>query len=671
MAVSYIDEAEIKHAICLLKPENELFEVRIIPANRKQKPYVGYFKDADVLIRELKKQPLKGANVYITLQMIKEACYSREQRDCFVQGASTTSDNDIEGYCWLMIDLDPTRPSGVSSSEEELQKAKDLGNKIYQYLESLGFEKPFLGFSGNGVHLLYKVQIANIPEREELIKKCLMALDILFSTDAVKVDCSNFNPSRICKLYGTLAQKGANTADRPHRMSKVVSKAEEYKATDIQYLEKLCEVIPKEPDKPKGYNHYSPSDFDLEDWMYKHGLNYRKVNEDAYTKYVLEECPFDPEHTAPDASIFKMKNGAIGFHCFHRSCQFKTWQDVRIKYEPDAYEKKKQYLEKQSYKSFNRDTKPEPKVIEENDIPTEFTPKYMKNKPREIRSYIKTGFDSFDRKYIGLAKKQLTLLSGYSGGSKSTFLSQVMLNAVDQGNRVYCFSGELDSDDLYEWLLLQAAGKSNTEEGLNPGFYKVKDEVRPKILDWLDGKFWLYNNDKGYDFAAILDHITKKIRELKIDLVCIDNLMAMDISSLGDTKNDQQKAFVWQLHELAIKERVHIIVVCHPKKPTGLLTMYDVSGASEIVNAADNIIYVYRVTQQFKNAYKDYYKIDWTYGYTNVWHMAKARHGSITDDYVGMTYEPETKRLKDTLTDNRTYGWDNEVIIPSQWQIQY
>ena len=107
MAVSYIDEAEIRRTISVMKPDGELFEIRIIPANKKQKPSVGYFKNVDVLLRELKKQQLKGTNVYITLQKIKDACYSREQRDCFVVGASTTSDNDVEGYNWLMIDLDP------------------------------------------------------------------------------------------------------------------------------------------------------------------------------------------------------------------------------------------------------------------------------------------------------------------------------------------------------------------------------------------------------------------------------------------------------------------------------------------------------------------------------------------------------------------------------------
>lgn len=666
--MAMIDEAEIQRAIEALKPEGELFEVRVISASKKDKPYVGYFTDAITLIRELRKVITKGSNVYITLQVINEACYSREQRDTFIKGASTTTDNDIDGYDWLMVDLDPTRPSGVSSSEEELQAAKDLGNRVYKYMEGLGFEKPLTAFSGNGVHLLYKIEVANTNDRKVLIEKCLKALDIMFSNDKVKIDKSNFNPSRICKLYGTLAQKGSNTKDRPHRMSRMLSKATEYKATDIQFLEKLAATIPEEPKKT--YSSYSNTEFDLEDFMSRNFIRYRKVDESDYTKYVLEECPFDSSHKAPDASIFRMRNGAIGFHCFHNSCYGKTWQDVRMKYEPDAYERKRQYEDKQMFSTFKRTEPKEPPKIVENEVPTEFTPSYVKSKPKEYRTYIKTGIADFDRQYIGLEKKRVTLLSGYSGGAKSTLLSQIMVNAINEGNRVYCFSGELDATDLYSWLMLQAAGKNNTEE-FKPGFYKVKDEVRSKILDWLEGKFWLYNNDKGYNFQAIKEHLIKRIRELKVDLVCIDNLMALDITDLADSKNDQQKKFLWDIHELAMKENIHVVVVCHPKKPVGLLTMYDVSGASELVNTADNILYVYRVNQQFKNAYASFFGHSYDDPCTNCWHMAKARHGSLSEEYFPLYYEPETKRLKNSLTDMPTYGWDNDFRPATEWELQF
>jgi hypothetical protein len=99
--------------------------------------------------------------------------------------------------------------------------------------------------------------------------------------------------------------------------------------------------------------------------------------------------------------------------------------------------------------------------------------------------------------------------------------------------------------------------------------------------------------------------------------------------------------------------------------------MYDVSGASEIVNTADNILNVYRVNQQFKNAYASFFGHSYDDPCTNCWHMAKARQGSLSEDYFPLYYEPETKRLKNSLTDMPTYGWDNDFRPATEWELQF
>ena len=87
--------------------------------------------------------------------------------------------------------------------------------------------------------------------------------------------------------------------------------------------------------------------------------------------------------------------------------------------------------------------------------------------------------------------------------------------------------------------------------------------------------------------------------------------------------------------------------------------MYDISGTSDIINAVDNILFVYRANQSFFNSYKQYFGRDWNLGGTNVWHCAKARFGSVDDDYYPLFYEIETKRLKNEISENRIYGWCN------------
>lgn len=658
--MSYIDEAEIRKTIALMKPNGELFEIRIL--REDSKVFSGYFNDVDIFMDELNKQSLQGANVYITLNEPNEACFSRKQKNQFLdvkKTIPTTGDSDIFGYDWLMIDLDPKRPTKTSSSDEELNSAKQVGNKIYKYMKELGFNDPLLAFSGNGVHLLYKVNMSVSDENRSLMEKSLKVLDYLFSTDDVEVDKKNYNPGRVCKLYGTLAQKGANDTTRPHRMSYVISNTTEIKANDKSYLEKLCKVIPDAPDRKK-YNNYSPVDFDIEDWLNKYNIGYTKKSWSDADKYVLDECPFDSNHKAPDSCILKFRNGAISFTCFHNSCSGYKWQDLRIKYEPEAYEKRQQYIEQQMYRSFNRDIPPEPKHIEAKEgQPVFYTANEIIHRPRPIEQIIRSGIGEYDKHFRGYRKKDVTILSGQTGGAKSTLLSQIILNAVDTGNNVAVFSGELDDGDFMKWMNLQAAGKAFVTNTQYENYFEVPFKYQERIANWLEGHFWLYNNDYGFDFNAIIEQLEKMIDEHKLDMLCIDNLMALDISALNKEKYEAQSEFAWRVHELAQKKNVHIIIVCHPRKPMGLLGMYDISGTSDLVNAVDNILFVYRVNQSFNNSYKQYFGRDWNLGGTNVWHCAKARFGSVDDDYYPLFYEIETKRLKNEISENKIYGWCN------------
>ena len=336
--MNYINETELRKAIQQLHPDGELFEVRIIPAGKK-KPASGYFKDADSLIEAFKLYDLRETNVYITLNQINSALFSRQQSNHFVAGANSTQDSEVSGYKWLFIDLDPERPTGISSNKEELQKAYKLAARICKFLQEYGFEDPVKAVSGNGAHLLYRINLKQTEENNKLVERCLKALSMLFDTDDIKVDTANFNPSRVCKLYGTLAQKGANTEERPHRISYIIGDVKEAKATSKEYLEKLANELPEEePVKPNAYNNYRPKEFDIEDWMSRYGIRYSAKAWNGGIKYILDECPFDSSHKAPDSMITKSANGAIGFKCLHNHCQDYHWRELRLKYEPDAYE---------------------------------------------------------------------------------------------------------------------------------------------------------------------------------------------------------------------------------------------------------------------------------------------------------------------------------------------
>ena len=335
------DIEKIKQSIEVLKPGKQLYEIRILIGNGKRKTTIsGLFKGTKNIEKAFKSVDLRRANVFISLNAVNNQCYSMEQHERFVQTDTTISDSDITEYKWFLVDLDPKRKSGISATDEELEFAKAKADQVKRFLSEVGFTNPIEAQSGNGYHLLYQINMENNEENEALYKSALHAVSDLFSDDKVDVDKSVFNPARVSKLYGTVARKGADTEERPHRLSKIINVPDKISATELAAIERLATYAPPEQEPPKRIQR--KGDFDVETWLSDHGVGvYRTTSTpDGATKYILEECPFDHSHKAPDSMVIVQPGGAIGFRCLHNSCMGRTWQDLRLMYEPDAYDDK-------------------------------------------------------------------------------------------------------------------------------------------------------------------------------------------------------------------------------------------------------------------------------------------------------------------------------------------
>ena len=127
----------------------------------------------------------------------------------------TAKDGDIVRRRWLLVDCDPQRKGTVSSTDAEKELAYEKAFAVATFLESLGWPTPIIADSGNGWHLLYRI---DLPAGDGgLVARVLKALARMFSDDAVDIDTKVGNASRICKLYGTLAAKGKNTPAKERR----------------------------------------------------------------------------------------------------------------------------------------------------------------------------------------------------------------------------------------------------------------------------------------------------------------------------------------------------------------------------------------------------------------------------------------------------------------------
>ena len=184
--------------------------------------------------------------VYFTLNPLQQGLLSRRYNRVDEAPIDAATDKDVLHYCWLLIDVDPLRISGVSATDAEKTKALHKILEIRDYLRQQHWPEPILADSGNGYHLLYRIDLQT-PDAK-LVKRVLHALAEQFDDEHVKVDRSVFNPSRITKLYGTRARKGDDTPERPHRDTCILAVPEMLQVVPQSHLEMLAALAPSTRD---------------------------------------------------------------------------------------------------------------------------------------------------------------------------------------------------------------------------------------------------------------------------------------------------------------------------------------------------------------------------------------------------------------------------------------
>lgn len=204
----------------------------------------GYFdNEADfVAAVEALDATNKCEAIYITLNPCVPALLNRAVNRLIggKKSTPTASDDDIAMRRWLFVDFDPERPKGISATDEEVKAAGDAAKLCMAYLTDAGWPEPVIAASGNGVHLLYAVNLPNDDDSRDLLRDALKAIKSHFDSDVVTIDEKVFNASRITKCYGSVARKGDNTERRPHRRSSIIRTPDTLKTVSYALLENLA-----------------------------------------------------------------------------------------------------------------------------------------------------------------------------------------------------------------------------------------------------------------------------------------------------------------------------------------------------------------------------------------------------------------------------------------------
>lgn len=271
---------------------------------------------------------------------------------------------------------------------------------------------------------------------------------------------------------------------------------------------------------------------------------------------------------------------------------------------------------------------------------------------------INTNISEIDRAIGGLIVGQLVLLTGKRGEGKSTFMSQLICEALNQDYNAFIYSGELADFHFKRWLDFQLAGGDNVITNINAfgdEEYSLPNSTAEQISNWYHDKAWIFDNgfvpDMGAEFESIITTVERAIKQYDIRFICIDNLMtAMDIVDRQDNLYLAQSNFVGKLKKIAVKYNVVVLLVAHPRKSNNDFTNDDVSGSADITNKVD-------VVMSYGRA-KDSDECD------SKLQITKNRLTGRLAKNIELFYSPKTKRIFSRSSTIRRYGWEH---IQANW----
>jgi hypothetical protein len=128
-----IDPTEIRKAWAITFEPGQVVEVRVMDGttrdNRYPNTFYGFFNDVDLVIEALSKLT-SFSNVYCPLhptnpRLLARAANRLKRAEKGRAGCSTATDVIIRR--WMLVDCDPIRPAGISSSDLEHEAAITVG----------------------------------------------------------------------------------------------------------------------------------------------------------------------------------------------------------------------------------------------------------------------------------------------------------------------------------------------------------------------------------------------------------------------------------------------------------------------------------------------------------------------------------------------------------------
>lgn len=300
---------------------------------------------------------------------------------------------------------------------------------------------------------------------------------------------------------------------------------------------------------------------------------------------------------------------------------------------------------------------PVPSVADLSDVePTEY----------EDVDGVTTGLKAIDDELMRLFFGTLTVVSGQPGSGKSSLLTQLACNSLDNDISTWLFSGELPNGVEKSWFNYIFAGPRNITDAIsrrgNP-YKKISTTTLAEINKTYKGRWHIYRDDYDNTLDKLIASMTDTVRKYGARCLILDNFMCIDTETSEEELRSQTDT-IKKLIEFAKKYQVAVILVCHPRKMDAgtNVGIYDIAGTSNIVNLAHRTIGLRRVTDaERENAAKYSEKRRQLLKYDVIVTVVKDRMFGRQNIDVGLYYDPASRRFFSDMDEyDRRFSWDKK-----------
>lgn len=184
---------------------------------------------------------------------------------------------------------------------------------------------------------------------------------------------------------------------------------------------------------------------------------------------------------------------------------------------------------------------------------------YLKKEITSEKQIIKTGFFGLDKS--SMSSGDLVVIAARPGVGKSILIANMINNFLRKGLKCLVYTTEMTQE---QYLLRQVCIEYNLFfYGLRNGY--ADEEQRKEALKNIDNFLEKYKGLLMYSpiLRPTSDDIIREIENFKPDVLVIDNMSSIKLTSKMTNKADKIGEYLEEVKESIVKNKILALIVCH------------------------------------------------------------------------------------------------------------